>query len=53
MFNENFSSNNITSKGVFNTDLHLLSIAMRYSFGKIKNEEFKERVIDENSGRIR
>jgi Outer membrane protein beta-barrel family len=52
-FNENFSSNNITSKGVFYTDLHLVSIAMRYSFGKIKNSEFKEKAIDENSGRIR
>lgn len=52
-FNENFSSNNITSKGVFYTDLHLLSIAMRYSFGKIKKQEFKERAIDENSSRIR
>lgn len=52
-FNENFSSNNITSKGVFYTDLHLISIAMRYSFGKIKNQEFKEKMIDENSGRIR
>lgn len=52
-FNENFSSNNITSKGVFYTDLHLVSIAIRYSFGKIKNQEFKEKVIDENSGRIR
>lgn len=52
-FNENFSSNNISSKGVFYTDLHLLSIAIRYSFGKIKNEEFKEKAIDENSGRIR
>lgn len=52
-FNENFSSNNVTSKGVFYTDLHLVSIAMRYSFGKIKNSEFKEKAIDENSGRIR
>jgi hypothetical protein len=52
-FNENFSSNNITSKGVFYTDLHLVSIAMRYSFGKIKKQEFKERAIDENSSRIR
>jgi hypothetical protein len=43
----------VTSKGVFYTDLHLVSIAMRYSFGKIKNQEFKERAIDENSGRIR
>ncbi|MFY7739406.1 MAG: outer membrane beta-barrel protein [Flavobacterium sp.] len=52
-FNENFSSNNITSKGVFYTDLHLVSIAMRYSFGKIKKQEFKEKEIDENSRRIR
>ena len=52
-FNENFSSNNVTSKGVFYTDLHLVSIALRYSFGKIKNQEYKEKLIDENSGRIR
>lgn len=52
-FNENFSSNNVKSRGVFYTDLHLVSIAMRYSFGKIKSQEFKEKVIDENSNRIR
>ncbi len=50
---ENFTINNVTAKGVYYTDSRLISFSIKYSFGKIKNEEYKEKVIDENSGRIR
>jgi hypothetical protein len=52
-FYENFTINNVTAKGVYFTDAHLISFAVKYAFGKIKNEEFKEKVINENSSRIK
>lgn len=52
-FSENFTVNNISAKGMYYTDSNLVSFSVKYSFGKIKNAEFKERNIDENSGRIR
>lgn len=52
-FSENFTVNNISAKGMYYTDSNLISFSVKYSFGKIKNTEFKERNIDENSGRIR
>ena len=52
-FHENFTFNNVSAKGVYYTDAHLISIAMKYSIGKIKNQAFKEKVIDENVGRIK
>lgn len=52
-FYENFTNNNVTAKGVYFTDAHLISFAVKYTFGKIKNEAFKEKIIDENSGRIK
>ncbi|MGV3696647.1 TonB-dependent receptor domain-containing protein [Flavobacterium sp.] len=52
-FRESFSFNNVSAKGVYYTDSHIVSLSLKYSFGRIKNEEFKEKTIDENSGRIR
>lgn len=52
-FYENFTINNVTAKGVYFTDAHLISFAVKYTFGKIKNEAFKEKIIDENAGRIK
>jgi hypothetical protein len=52
-FHENFTVNNITAKGIYYTDSNLVSLSVKYSFGKIKNIEFKEKNIDENSSRIR
>jgi hypothetical protein len=52
-FNENFTINNITAKGIYFTDLNLISFSVKYSFGKIKNTEFKEKNRDENLNRIR
>ncbi|MNX26946.1 hypothetical protein D3C86_570260 [compost metagenome] len=52
-FHENFAINNISAKGIYYTDSNLVSFSMKYSFGKIKETEFKEKNIDENSNRIR
>jgi hypothetical protein len=48
-----FTTNNIASKGIYYTDSRIISLSVKYSFGKIKKSEFKEKNIDENSGRIR
>lgn len=50
---EQFTINRISSKARYVVDNHEISIAIRYSFGKIKETEFKEKNIDENSNRIR
>lgn len=52
-FNEGFTINGVAAKGIYYTDANLVSIAFRYSFGKIKNSEYKEKSIDENAGRLR
>ena len=52
-FYENFTINNISAKGIYYADSNLVSFSVKYSFGKIKNPEFKEKNIDENSSRIR
>ncbi|MFV8344111.1 outer membrane beta-barrel protein [Flavobacterium sp. XS2P39] len=52
-FHESFTINNIAAKGIYYTDSNLVSCSVKYSFGKIKNTEFKEKDIDENSNRIR
>lgn len=52
-FKEDFTINGISNKLIYYTDANLVSFAFKYSFGKIKNSEYKERTIDENSGRIR
>ncbi|MFV8328099.1 outer membrane beta-barrel protein [Flavobacterium sp. ZS1P14] len=52
-YHEDFTINNITAKGIYYTDANLVSFSIKYSFGKIKNTEFKEKNIDENSSRIR
>ncbi|MFH7000318.1 TonB-dependent receptor domain-containing protein [Flavobacterium sp. FlaQc-57] len=50
---EQFTINNINSKSRYVVDNHEISIAIRYSFGKIKDTEFKGKSIDENEGRVR
>ncbi|WP_348824866.1 outer membrane beta-barrel family protein [Flavobacterium aestuarii] len=53
IYEESFTINNINSKATYYVDAHEFSIAIKYSFGKIKATEFKEKNIDENSNRIR
>jgi len=50
---EKFTINNINSKVRYQVDNHEVSISIKYSFGKIKETEFKQKKIDENENRIR
>ncbi|WP_316633732.1 outer membrane beta-barrel family protein [uncultured Flavobacterium sp.] len=50
---EKFTINNINPKARYVVDSHEISIAIKYSFGKIGATEFKEKNIDENENRIR
>lgn len=47
-----FTINNVAARGIYYTDSSVISLSVKYSFGKIKKSEFKERSVDENSGRI-
>jgi hypothetical protein len=53
IYQEKFTINNISSESRFLVDAHEFSIAVKYSFGKIKSSDFKEKNIDDNSNRIR
>lgn len=50
---EKFTINNINSKARYLVDNHEVSISIKYSFGKIKETEFKQKNIDDNENRIR
>lgn len=52
-FNEDFTINDITSRGIYYTDTREISLSIRYKFGKIKDSNYQERDVDENSNRIR
>ncbi len=52
-FNEDFTINDIASKGIYYTDARELSLSIRYKFGKIKDSNYKERDVDENSNRVK
>jgi hypothetical protein len=53
IYEERFTINNISSKARYLVDSHEFSIAIKYSFGKVKSTEFKGKHIDDNSNRIR
>ncbi|HSD06198.1 outer membrane beta-barrel family protein [Flavobacterium sp.] len=53
IYEEKFTINNIRSKARYLVDANEFSIAIKYSFGKIKASKFKEKNIDDNSNRIR
>jgi hypothetical protein len=53
IYEEKFTINNISSESRFLVDAHEFSIAVKYSFGKIKSSDFKEKNIDDNSNRVR
>jgi outer membrane beta-barrel protein len=48
---EEFTINNINSKARYVVDNNMVSIAIKYSFGKVKETEFKEKN-DENQNRV-
>lgn len=49
---ERFTINNISSKSRYVVDSHEISFGIKYSFGKIKETEFKEKNDDENQNRV-
>jgi hypothetical protein len=53
VYKESFTINTISSKAKYASDRHEISVSIKYSFGKIKEAEFREKSIDENEGRIR
>jgi hypothetical protein len=53
IFKEQFTVNTIHSKSRYLVDSNEVSIAIKYTFGKIKDTQFKEKNIDENQNRIR
>ena len=53
IYEESFTINDVSSQAKYLVDSHEISLAVKYSFGKIKNSEFKEKNIDENANRIR
>ncbi|EKT4549553.1 TonB-dependent receptor [Flavobacterium psychrophilum] len=48
VYKENFTVNKVSSKSHYLSDTHEISLAIRYSFGKIKDSEFKEKSINDN-----
>lgn len=52
-YTDAFSINNVNSKFKYWVDANEISIAVRYSFGKIKDSEFKQKSVNENENRIR
>ncbi|MBF4507332.1 TonB-dependent receptor [Flavobacterium sp. JLP] len=50
---EQFTINGINSKARYVVDNQEISLAIKYSFGKIKETKFIEKSIDENQNRIR
>jgi hypothetical protein len=53
IYSERFTINNISSRARYLVDANEISITLRYSFGKIKESEFKEKSVNENESRIR
>ena len=53
IYNENFEVNNVNSRAIFIVDNYEFSIALKYTFGKLKESIFKEKEINENLNRIK
>ncbi|KAF2511540.1 outer membrane beta-barrel protein [Flavobacterium zhairuonense] len=53
IYSESFAVNNVSSGSRYLVDAHEVSIAVRYSFGKIKDSKYKEKTVDENENRVR
>lgn len=53
IYKEQFTINHVSSKAKYWVDACEISIAIKYSFGKIKETEFKEKRINETENRIR
>ncbi|WP_428232228.1 TonB-dependent receptor domain-containing protein [Flavobacterium sp.] len=49
---EVFTINNISSKARYLVDEHEIAISIKYSFGKVKETEYKGKSMEENSNRL-
>ncbi|WP_394775143.1 TonB-dependent receptor domain-containing protein [Flavobacterium sp.] len=50
---EKFTINNINSSAGYVVDNHLISISIKYFFGKMKETEFKGKTMEESSDRVK
>ncbi|MBE8728168.1 outer membrane beta-barrel family protein [Flavobacterium hungaricum] len=53
IYKEQLTINDVNSKSRYLVDAREISIAVRYTFGKVKNSDYKEKSINENESRIR
>ncbi|MHC0446291.1 TonB-dependent receptor domain-containing protein [Flavobacterium sp. 3-218] len=53
IYTERFTVNNISSRARYLVDANEIALTLRYSFGKIKDSEFKEKNVNESENRIR
>ncbi|KAF2342632.1 outer membrane beta-barrel family protein [Flavobacterium tistrianum] len=53
IYTEKFTINTISSRARYLVDANAISLSFRYSFGKIKDSEFKEKSVNESENRIR
>ena len=53
VYKEDFTVNKVSSKSKYLSDTHEISLSIRYSFGNIKDSEFKEKSINDDENRIR
>ncbi|MCV2484696.1 TonB-dependent receptor [Flavobacterium sp. SH_e] len=52
-YTDGFTVNDINAKFKYWVDANEISIAIRYSFGKVKDSEFKEKSVNESENRIK
>jgi hypothetical protein len=52
-YKENFSINNVASKGIYYSDVREIGLTLKYALGNIKDSRYKNKDIDENMNRIR
>lgn len=52
-FEEKYSINGVNADGVYFADAQEIAFSMKYSFGKLKDPNYKNKDVDENLNRIR
>lgn len=52
-YKEKLTINDVNSNSKYLVDAREISISVRYSFGKVKNSDYKGKSVDENESRIR
>jgi hypothetical protein len=50
---ENFTVNNIVSKGVYYADVREVSLSLKYAFGNMKESKYKNKEVNENMNRMK